>query len=87
MTARRRARIRVRACGCGDLAELVERWGDPPPGAPLPLGSLAGREHVQTCRRCGCDDFDCAACIERTGAPCWWAEPALCSACAAEIGA
>ena len=39
------------------------------------------------CRRCGCTDFDCADCIERTGTPCHWVEPDLCSACTAEIGA
>lgn len=39
---------------------------------------------MDTCRGCGCDDLDCSDCIERTGAPCWWAEPGLCSACAAE---
>ena len=37
---------------------------------------------VQTCRGCGCDDLDCSDCIERTGAPCGWAEPDLCTACA-----
>lgn len=33
------------------------------------------------CRSCGCSDGDCHRCIERTGAPCWWVEPDLCSAC------
>jgi hypothetical protein len=38
------------------------------------------------CRECGCTDDDCAACIERTGHPCAWVEPAgvidnLCTAC------
>lgn len=35
-----------------------------------------------TCRACGCTDNDCSGCIERTGEPCYWVEPGLCSACA-----
>jgi hypothetical protein len=37
--------------------------------------------HIGTCRVCGCTDNDCRRCIERTGLPCWWIEPGLCSAC------
>lgn len=37
-----------------------------------------------TCRGCGCTDEDCSQCVERTGTPCHWVEPDLCSACAAE---
>lgn len=33
------------------------------------------------CRTCGCTDDDCSGCIERTGEPCHWVEPDLCSAC------
>jgi DnaJ-class molecular chaperone len=33
------------------------------------------------CRVCGCTDDDCSGCVERTGEPCYWAEPNLCSAC------
>jgi hypothetical protein len=33
------------------------------------------------CRVCGCTDDDCTQCIERTGEPCHWVEPDLCSAC------
>lgn len=33
------------------------------------------------CRVCGCTDDDCRQCIERTGKPCSWVEPDLCSAC------
>lgn len=36
---------------------------------------------VATCRVCGCTDDDCRGCIERTGSPCYWVEPDLCSAC------
>lgn len=34
------------------------------------------------CRVCGCTDSDCRQCIEKTGAPCYWVEDDLCSACA-----
>lgn len=34
------------------------------------------------CRKCGCTDDDCRQCIEKTGEPCSWVEPDLCSACA-----
>jgi hypothetical protein len=34
------------------------------------------------CRVCGCTDDDCRQCIERTGEPCRWVSPDLCSACA-----
>ena len=34
------------------------------------------------CRRCGCCDSDCSECMERTGTPCWWVQPHLCSGCA-----
>lgn len=36
---------------------------------------------TQICRECGCTDSDCSDCVERTGAPCFWAEHNLCSAC------
>jgi hypothetical protein len=35
----------------------------------------------QTCRICGCTDDNCRACVEKTGAPCFWIEDNLCSAC------
>src|SRR5205809_346714 len=35
-----------------------------------------------SCRVCGCTDEDCSGCVERTGEPCYWIEPDLCSACA-----
>ena len=37
-----------------------------------------------SCRVCGCTDDDCSGCVERTGEPCYWVEPDLCSACAQE---
>lgn len=33
------------------------------------------------CRKCRCIDHDCTDCVERTGRPCYWVEPDLCSAC------
>lgn len=34
------------------------------------------------CAVCDCTDDDCSGCVERTGEPCYWARPAVCSACA-----
>ena len=45
------------------------------------LVALRQRARVRTCRVCGCTDFDCRGCIERTGRPCHWVECDLCSAC------
>ena len=41
------------------------------------------------CQRCGCCDSDCSQCIERTGLPCAWVAPHVCSGCAtpAELAA
>jgi hypothetical protein len=36
------------------------------------------------CRVCKCTDDDCSQCIAKTGSPCRWVEPDLCSACASE---
>lgn len=38
-------------------------------------------DKVQSCRSCGCTDNDCRQCIARTGEPCHWVQPDLCSAC------
>lgn len=40
-------------------------------------------EQVAACRVCSCTDYDCSQCIEKTGEPCHWVEPDLCSACVA----
>ncbi len=40
---------------------------------------------TRRCRICGCTDDDCRQCIEKTGEPCYWVEPDLCSACAVEL--
>jgi hypothetical protein len=37
--------------------------------------------HTGKCRRCGCTDDDCSGCVERSGQPCWWIGPNICSAC------
>lgn len=42
-------------------------------------------DFITTCRVCGCTDLDFSNCIEKTGEPCSWYEPGLCSACADEI--
>jgi hypothetical protein len=34
------------------------------------------------CSVCDCTDLDCSQCVARTGEPCYWFGPALCSACA-----
>lgn len=45
----------------------------------------AGQQVIaRACRVCGCSDTDCRGCIEKTGEPCHWVEPDLCSACAGE---
>jgi hypothetical protein len=38
---------------------------------------------LRVCRVCGCWEGDCRQCIERTGEPCHWVAPDLCSACEA----
>ena len=40
---------------------------------------------IPACRICGCTDADCSGCVARTGAPCRWVEPDLCSACEVEL--
>ena len=41
----------------------------------------AVEDDEMVCRKCGCIDSDCSGCVERTGEPCYWVEPDLCSAC------
>jgi hypothetical protein len=48
-------------------------------GAGLDRGRR--RKSPRKCRVCGCTDDDCRQCIEKIGAPCYWVEPDLCSAC------
>lgn len=42
---------------------------------------MSFQTHPSSCRICGCTDDDCTDCITRTGQPCYWIEPDLCSAC------
>ncbi|HAY3555757.1 hypothetical protein [Elizabethkingia anophelis] len=43
------------------------------------------RLQSRQCRECGCSDYDCSQCIERTGEACHWVEENLCSACVVNI--
>jgi DnaK suppressor protein len=36
---------------------------------------------ARKCRVCGCTEYDCRQCIEKTGEACHWVEQDLCSAC------
>ncbi len=50
---------------------------------PKPVKGSQGFFTVDgVCRVCGCIDTDCSGCFDRTGEPCYWVEPDLCSACA-----
>lgn len=55
------------------LADQFEHLGGSRITAPV--------SDVRRCRVCGCTDADCSSCVERTGMPCSWVEPDLCSAC------
>lgn len=45
-------------------------------------GSLGLWEYDgRLCLKCGCTDYDCRHCIEKTGRPCHWVAKDLCSAC------
>jgi len=37
---------------------------------------------MMKCDVCGCTDFDCSQCFEKTGSPCFWVYTDLCSTCA-----
>jgi hypothetical protein len=36
---------------------------------------------TRKCKVCGCTNADCRQCILKTGRPCHWITPNLCSAC------
>ena len=79
MTTRHvRRRLRLKACL---HLRNIEDIGLVPIGVPWPRAN-GFFEGGGVCRGCGCTGFDCSGCIERTGEPCWWVEPDLCSACA-----
>lgn len=44
------------------------------------------RLQSRQCRVCGCSDYDCSQCIEKTNQACYWVEEDLCSACAINKG-
>lgn len=46
-------------------------------------GALAALQQPMpdACEVCGCTEEDCSQCVERTGEPCYWVRPGLCSAC------
>jgi hypothetical protein len=46
---------------------------------------MVAASHEFRCRLCGCTETDCRGCIERTGAPCYWVDVNLCSACAVPV--
>lgn len=50
-------------------------------GVPDGMSVYYGKKKKRSCRQCGCTDEDCRGCIKRTGAPCSWIAPDLCSAC------
>ncbi len=86
---------RHRCDGCGVVGELRD-MRHTEDGQLICQGCCAAaaraadrRDHgdggVQACRVCGCTDDDCSGCIERTGQPCHWVEPDLCSACVAGV--
>jgi hypothetical protein len=56
-----------------------QTFGAAGPVRSLRAGTLA--PSIRTCAGCGCTGHDCAGCIKRTGRPCHWVAPSLCSAC------
>jgi hypothetical protein len=75
----------LRACIIAARQELMPRRGTEwPPVEPL-LEAIFGQSISPICRVCGCTDLDCSQCVARSGLSCYWVEPRLCSACAAEI--
>ena len=48
------------------------------------VDQLIATPHLGKCGRCGCTDENCSGCVERSGRPCHWVGPNLCSACAEE---
>lgn len=69
----------------GSLEDLVKELVQTGAMAVRFLENLAvpafDRLPVRTCRVCKCTEADCSQCIARTGSPCSWIAPDLCSAC------
>jgi hypothetical protein len=59
------------------LAGYLAGIDDPAEGETPPAPATS-----RVCRVCKCTDDDCSQCVAKTGAPCFWYEPDLCSACA-----
>lgn len=58
-----------------------EEEEDLPLAGPIPR-ELLESFNKESCHQCGCTDYDCSQCIEKTGEPCYWVAENLCSACA-----
>jgi activating signal cointegrator 1 len=70
----------------GDYSDNRFAWQLTNPVAfphPIPAkGSLNLWEpKIQVCVKCGCTENNCRQCIEKSGSPCHWAAPFLCSSC------
>jgi hypothetical protein len=74
--ATRQARAKLDDFIAGDLRPLGPLFDQP--------NGHKDQTPIQRCRECGCTDDDCRQCVEKTGMPCHWVEPDLCSACVEE---
>lgn len=72
------------------IREVMRETGITGPSVQAPLDGFGIGERlawltmaleIRRCRVCGCTTFDCQRCIERTGEPCSWVGPDLCTAC------
>jgi hypothetical protein len=83
-----------------DLDNLVKALGDAVHVDDSHLWSIAaekrwtsGKPRIEVeyaaledaCRVCGCTEDDCSQCVEKTGEPCTWIAPGLCSACVDDV--
>lgn len=84
-------KARLLAVPHATLSIEAKRESDPPAPADLSTKKSSKKKKPtiketpidppQKCRVCGCTEDNCAQCIEKTGGPCHWIEPDLCSAC------
>ena len=63
------------------MSQPTTRACDTPEEPAESRPGLPSSDQTRRCRVCGCHDDDCLPCILRTGQPCFWFEPDLCSAC------
>jgi Holliday junction resolvase RusA-like endonuclease len=83
-----------------DLDNLLKALGDAVHAEDSHLWSVAaekrwtsGKPRIEVecaaledaCRVCGCTEDDCTECVAKTGEPCSWVSPGLCSACADDL--